>query len=274
MTLHELLDFEYGTDGDIVLQRMLAAGVDINQRSGPQDETPLHVAARRRRAVATNILLSHGADIDARTAGGKTAYAHAIRRKFSDVVAILLAHGADTTLNQADEFAVAVVNGRIADAQGILAANPRIARTGNPEEDRLFADIAGRGDERAVELLIQAGGDLAATGLDSGTPLHQAAWFGQPGNARLLIHAGAPLDMFDATHQGSPLHWAAHGSRHSGDADKRQDAYVAVMRMLLEAGSSLHYHGEPDGGAYLQRLMTDASPRVRMVLEEWKRRPR
>ena len=42
-------------------------------------------------------------------------------------------------------------------------------------------------------------------------PLHQAAWFGQPDNARLLIEAGAPLDVFDSVHESSPLGWAAHG---------------------------------------------------------------
>ncbi len=275
MTLHELLDFDYGADGDRVLQRMLAAGADPDQRAGAHAETPLHVAARRRRVAATTILLSHGADADAKTAHGKTAYAHAIRRGFDDIVAVLEAHGADTTLNEADRFAVAVIRGQLAEAQRILAANPRVARTGNPEEDRLFADVAGRGDVRAVELLIQAGASLTATGLDTGTPLHQAAWFGQPENARLLIDAAAPLDIFEPTHEASPLHWAVHGSRHSGDADRRQAAYVELVEMLLAAGSSLRYPDEPPGEEkYIRRMLEDASPRVRLTLEAWLRKPR
>jgi hypothetical protein len=51
--------------------------------------------------------------------------------------------------------------------------------------------------------------------------LRQAAWFGQPDNARRLIDAGAPLDVLDATHEGSPIGWAVHGSRYSGGAEKR-----------------------------------------------------
>ena len=118
-----------------------------------------------------------------------------------------------------------------------------------------------------MKLLIQAGADLTATGLDAGTPLHQSAWFGQPDNARLLLDAGAPLDVFDDVHEASPLHWAVHGSRYSGGAEERQDAYVKLVEMLLAAGSSVHYPDDPGGDAYRKRLLRDASPAVRRVLQ-------
>ena len=181
-------------------------------------------------------------------------------------------NGSSTSLNQPDQFAVAIVNGRLDEARTILAAHPGAVRTGNGEEDRLLADVAGRNETGPVELLISAGADLEAPGLDSGTPLHQAAWFGQPDNARLLIDAGAPLDIFDATHESSPIGWAVHGCRYSGGAQERQDVYVALVRMLLEAGSSLHYTGEPQTDAYFQRLLKDATPRVGEVLRNGRRR--
>ena len=79
--------------------------------------------------------------------------------------------------------------------------------------------------------------------------------------------SGAPLDVFDATHESTPIGWAVHGSRYSGGAEARQDAYVALVRMLLTAGSSLDYPGEPRGDAYTRRLLDDASPPVREVLQ-------
>ena len=250
-----------------MLRRLLDDGADPNTREGALSETALHVATRRRRAGAVEILLARGADIDAKTTGGKTAYAHAVRRGFADVATPLRKQGADTVLNEPDRFAVAVVEGRLDEARAILEAHPEVARTGNPEEDRLLADVAGLNDSPPVALLISAGANLSARGLDDGTPLHQAAWFGQPDNARLLIDAGAPLDIFDTTHASSPIGWAVHGSRYSGGAEVRQDAHVALVRMLLAAGSGLEYAGETQSDAYSRRLLDDASPQVREVLQ-------
>lgn len=266
LSLHEFLDRHYGAGGDAALERRLAAGADLAAREGPQQETPLHVATRRRCAAAVALLLDHGADIEARTAGGKTAYAHAIRRRFTDVADVLVARGADTTLAPADRLAVAVGEGRLADAQRLIDAYPDCIGTGDSEDDRLLADMAGRPGTAPLELLLAAGADLTAAGLDSGTPLHQAAWFGQPDNARLLIDAGAPLDVFDATHESSPIGWAVHGSRYSGGAAAREAAYVELVRMLLEAGSALRYPIQPDSDAYLTRLRLDARGAVLAAL--------
>jgi len=316
MTLQDLLDFNYGPDGDEALRRMLAAGADPNgdvYKEPRMDglDAPIHVAARRRRVKAVEILLDHGADINARNGHGKTAYAHAIRRGFNDVVAVLRARSVekvldasqgasmatstdkplaaplearvdaslkpslDTFLTPADEFAVAIVEGNLDGAQRILAEDPRVIRTGNPEEDRLLADVAGRLNPAPVMLLIRAGADLAAPGLDGGTPLHQTAWFGSPMNARMLIAAGAPLDVLDSTHRTTPLGWAAHGSRYSGGADRRPEVYVEIVNMLLDAGAGF---AGVAAGAYAaagtiandqklnDRIMKDASEQVRETL--------
>jgi ankyrin repeat protein len=266
VNLHELLDFGYGENGDEELRRRLAAGAPIEDPAGAGAETPLHVAVRRRRLSAVEILLDHGAAIDARTRGGKTAYAHAIRRGFAGIVELLVERGADRGLAPADELATAVCSGDLEAAAGILSAHPGAARTGNPEEDRLLADMAGRVETGAVEFLIAAGADLAAPGLDDGTPLHQAAWFGQPANAKLLIEAGAPVDTFDSVHNGSPISWATHGSRYSGEAAGRQDTYRDVVALLLAAGCSLRYPDERGDDRYLMRLRREASEAVRELL--------
>ncbi len=267
MGLHAFLDWDYGPDGDDVMQVMVADGTDVKGVAGPDGESPLHVATRRRRESAIRILLASGADIDAKNAHGKTAYAHAARRGFVELVDFLVERGATTTLNEADQFAVAVVNGELDDARKVLAENPSVARTDNPAEDRLLADVAGRNPVEPVELLIGAGASLVAPGLNGGTPMHQAAWFGQPTNARLLIDAGAPLEIFDPTHESSPLGWAIHGSRYSGGAEERQDAFVDLVEMLLAAGVVLDYPTQPDSDAYFSRLLCDASPKVKTMLE-------
>ncbi|MEZ6096970.1 MAG: ankyrin repeat domain-containing protein [Pirellulaceae bacterium] len=163
--LNQLLDFDYGADGDQRLRLFLSEKPEAaNSRWGERDETPLHVAARRRRCSAIEILLAAGANVDAVTAGGKTAFAHAVRRGFDDVAAILIDANCDQKLAAADQFAVAVVLGRLDEAKKILES-ANVARTGNPEEDRLLADVAGRSSIEAVRFLIDAGADLTARGL-------------------------------------------------------------------------------------------------------------
>lgn len=263
-SIHQILDWDFGPDAPDRIRSLVREGADINALSG--GEAPIHVAARRRRLDATELLIELGADIDARTSGGKTAFAHAIRRGFNEVAGFLEETGADTSLSNADLLAVAVGKGMLREASEIILDDPDCVKTGNPEDDRLLADIAGRSDREAVKFLVDCGADLTARGLDDGTPLHQAAWFGQPANAALLIDAGAPLDIFDSCHNSSPLHWAVHGSRYSGHAAFRQSTYVALVEMLLDAGSSLHYP-EDDSDSYLKRMFADATEPVKKALE-------
>ena len=267
MTLHDFLDLHYGANGDQALHLRLAKSDDVHMRSS-DGETLLHVAVRRRRLSAVKILLDHGVDIDAKNAHGKSAYVHAIRRRFTELEKFLRERGADTSMNDADKFAIAVVNGRIDEAREILAAHPTVVRTGNPEEDRLLADVAGRNPLEPVSFLIAAGADLSATALDDGTPLHQAAWFGQPANASALIEAGAPLEAFDQVHMSSPIGWAVHGSRYSGGAEERQEVYVRIVQMFLDAGAKLHYPGTSEKDDYLKRLRKDATLPVRKILPD------
>ena len=266
-TLHRILDTEYDSAR---LKELLDRGADPNAVDSESGEPPVLTAARRRRLDAVSTLLDHGADPDRPGRHGKTAWAHAIRRGFFEVSDRLEEAGAAKELTAADRLAVALSRKDLDEARRIMAEDPACVRTGNPEEDRLLADVAGRPEADPVRLLIDAGADLTAPGLDGGTPLHQTAWFGQPANARLLIDAGAPLDIFDPVHDSSPLHWAVHGSRYSGHAELRQAAYVELTRMLLEAGSRLTYPPELAGAerSYRQRLMADASTAVAEVLRE------
>lgn len=264
--LHTRLDFDY--PGDDWMRAAVRTDA-LNVHHGTAAETPLHVAARRRRLGAVEILLSAGADADARNAGRKTAWQHARRRGFTEICEALEAGGADTALDEPDVLAVALTENRLDDARTLLRARPELAHTGNPEEDRLLGDIAGRNGAERVDLLVRAGADLEAPSLDGGTPLHIACWFGQPENARILVNAGARLDPFDPVHESSPIGWVAHGSRFSGGAEERQEVYVELARILLEAGCSLSYPSPEYGQGYLKRLLDDATPGVAAVIREY-----
>jgi cytohesin len=64
--------------------------------------TPLHQQARDGNVQVVALLLAHGADINAKTASGKTALHIAARHGRAEVVDFLLAHGADATVRDRD----------------------------------------------------------------------------------------------------------------------------------------------------------------------------
>jgi ankyrin repeat protein len=66
--------------------------------------------------------------------------------------------------------------------------------------------IAGAtGDDRLSELLLQRGADPRSANVHGWTALHQAAYGNQPRLARMLIEAGAPLDVSARGDGGTPL---------------------------------------------------------------------
>lgn len=263
--LHYLLDWNYTPEK---MQTALESGADPNERYWKYEENALHVAVRRRRLEAISPLLKHGVDINAKTKGGKTAYAHAIRRGFTEISDYLKAKGADTSLNIADQLAVALVNGDMEQASGIIAANSNVVAQMNAEEDRILPDLTGRPRTDVVRLLLDAGINIASRGLDEGTGLHMAAWFGQPGNTQLLIDYQAPLEIRGDLHNMSPLGWVVHGSVYSGSAQSNADDYTQIARILLEAGASLLHPDLPEDttGAW---LLKEVSPGVEAVLREF-----
>jgi ankyrin repeat protein len=264
-TLHYLLDWEYTEAG---MLQLLQSGVDPNEPYWKYQETALHVAVRRRRLACIAPLLEHGVDIDATTKGGKTAYAHAIRRGFTEISDELEKKGADTTLNSADELAVALVKGQLERANAMIAEAPDLVPGMNEEEARILPDLTGRPRKDVVQLLLEAGIDLTSRGVDEGTALHMAAWFGQPANTQLLLEYNAPLEIRGDVYNNTPLGWLAHGSVYSGTAQSHAEDYVEIAKILLKAGASLVHpdHPEDTSGAW---LLKEVSPGVAAVLRAY-----
>jgi ankyrin repeat protein len=271
LPLHWLVDWSYK---ERAVRWLLEHGADPDERVGRIRETALHVAARRRRLDAVELLLDHGAEIDARTAGGKSAYAHALCRGFDEVAGLLRDRGADTRLSRADRLAVALVADDLDAARKIVETHPDLVPGLEPEDARILPDLAGRPSHtEAVRLLLDAGADITARGLDGGTALHQAAWFGQVDAAELLVAHGAPLEIRGDDHRSTPLGWVCHGSRFSGGAGQRSEVYARIAELLLVTGASLANPDDPEGDPQGRWLFRDASADVAAVLRRHGGRP-
>ena len=139
-------------------------------------------------------------------------------------------------------------------ARKIARDHPGLVAAMTPADHRAIADAAWNGDARAVALMLELGFDPRATGHDSGTPLHLAAWEGSVETvAALLRHrdAGGLVSIRDAHYDATPLGWCCHGSLHGN----RCHNHAGVARLLLDAGAK----PGPD--------TQEASPAVRAVLQ-------
>ncbi|KAG0173096.1 hypothetical protein DFQ28_001043 [Apophysomyces sp. BC1034] len=86
---------------------------------------------------------------------------------------------------------------------------------------------ASRGDESAVELLLEAGANPSETDFAGWTPLHEACLEGHLEIVRMLLDKGADANS-EGADSDTPLHDAAENS------------HLDVVRLLLERGAQAH----------------------------------
>ncbi len=226
------------------LRWLLEHGADPNVTSypGAQDqpeagETPLHRAAAVGHGEAVlRALVEHGARVDLRRDDGATAYQLAMRAGNASGAAYLASVGADTTLSPIDRLLHACARNDAGEARAIVADNPNILHELGPSERDALGLALGRHAFDSVRLMVSLGWPLTQEGEWGGTPLHWAAWNGYVEMVRLLLDAGAPMNVRDSRYGSSPIAWCAHGSRHCERAN--DEDYPAIVNMLIDAGAT------------------------------------
>jgi ankyrin repeat protein len=104
-----------------------------------------------------------------------------------------------------------------------------------------FLSACGYGQTPVAEFLLSVfkrnGSPLPDSGGETG--LHWAAIGGHPRIVKLLLDAGAPVDVRDKTHHSTPLEWALYewGNRKAGS---RRKPFHEVVALLVRAGAKLH----------------------------------
>jgi len=116
----------------------------------------------------------------------------------------------------------------------LLSENPGLVASLSSTYRRHAAHAARNNKPGAVRAMLAAGLPVDATGQNGGTPLHWAAFHGNPEMTRDILQFHPPLEVTDADYHATPLGWAIYGSEHSWDPASGN--YAATIEALLHAG--------------------------------------
>jgi ankyrin repeat protein len=267
-----------------IAELLIERGADLEQRDVDHEGTPIQYQVNNRDVV--RVLLSHGARPDIFTAaawddlelarriiesdpsavdarigkppfvttasdGGhiyiyrlgpdKTPHQVAVERGSRSVLDELLKH----SMPSRRLVAAALLEDADAVAE-ILRAYPGVGKEMGADA-RSITDAAQAGKTETVRLLLQAGLDPTTPGMDSGSALHVACWFGYVDVVKLLVDR-VPINLRDANHGSPPLGWAGHGSQNCRNP---KGDYVGVVETLLIAGADPNYTANSGGTSML-----------------------
>ena len=221
---------------------LLEHGADANLSWGPDDEAPLHLAARRWDLAMVQLLVEHGADLNRRRKDGYTAHTLAELNGNRDAADWLAAHGATNELSPLERFIAASARGDGESADAILRSHATLTNELRPEHHLMLHRHAESGNSAALQTMLARGFKPDAKDKDGVTPLHRAAMAGHPEAVTVLLSFGAPIDALDGMFAAPPLVWAVEGRNHAAPGAN----HVAVARLLIDAGSPLDWTPPPD----------------------------
>lgn len=116
--------------------------------------------------------------------------------------------------------------------QSLLAAQPGLVRTLPAEDMSLICDAAWRNNVAAVRVMLSAGFEVDARGVNNSTALDRAALWGYHDMVQVLLAHNAALTVLN-DFGGTPLGACIYGSLHF---QQEQSNHAACVESLLQAG--------------------------------------
>jgi ankyrin repeat protein len=225
---------------------LLDAGADVN-RTNRYGMAPLHVAVQNRHVDMARQLLESGADTEAADGSGELPLHLAIRTGAYDMLELLLSHGAQVDgrdLNYGQtSLMLAVREENIALVQRLLEAGANLdARSlAGEEHPRVLPSDVPVGTSQGVGInrsgLPDRGMRYPITGMK--TPLSYATRQGNLALTRILVEAGADIELADANGItpliNAILNHSVVNVNRSGKSD-----HLAIAQYLVEAGANVN----------------------------------
>jgi ankyrin repeat protein len=153
-----------------------------------ENYTPLHEAAERGHKAVAELLIAHGADVQAKGECLNTPLDLAVWEGHKDIAELLLSRGA-----KLDIFTAAGL-GRVDRVRQFLCVGERAVNAVGTDGNTPLHWAVATGRRDVAELLLDKKADVNAVGAGSRTPLHLAAKFGREEVAEVLLARKADVN--------------------------------------------------------------------------------
>ena len=263
------LYFAAGGGSTEVVELLLSHGADVDARDYG-NRTPLHAAAMQNRQEVVRILVAAGADLEAKNDYGRTPLLLVARETGSTTMgALLLELGAD--VNVRDRYGetpldLAAWRGFQGLVDLFLDSGARFAASGN-QGRALTTFAAEKGLDRLFRLLADSGADFSVRGENGGSLLHTASQGGSVEVIGTLLELGLDIDEQDR-YGRAPLHYAADRGRTQAVEQLIQHGAALDTRDLI-GNTSLNVaraSGREEAAGVLVAAGADTSPQQFPVL--------
>jgi ankyrin repeat protein len=223
----------------------------VNEEEDVFNDTPLHKASISGHADVVELLLKHGAYVNATSSNGSTPLHYAAYNGHANVVKLLLESCADPSaknnigktaadlarerghvdianmIENVKELFEALKKGDTSKAEKLLM-DLRVPNARDRDGVSLLHWATFIGHPGIVRFLIEKGADVNIKDWKGNTPLHYAAKIGDTIIAKLLLEKGADINAKD-NRNCTPLHYVAN---------------VEVARLLIEKGADINAKSE------------------------------
>lgn len=208
---------------------MLAHGADPNN-----PPAIVHAIRRGRSKQIIETLLAAGADPNQTDNAGRTPYLVARLYKRADLVGLF-----EEKLTEIGKWLVNSPDANLEKARQEAEKNPEYVAN-------LLNDIASSGQVEEAKRVVQLEHGLSMRNTEGSTPLHQACWNGHIEVVKVLLQAGADIEVRDGAHNGTPLGWTTHAAVIVG----HKGPYPQIVQLLLDAGAEVkpdtYFEGDPE----------------------------
>jgi ankyrin repeat protein len=240
------LNVEYQAHQQVAMY-LLKHGADPNEKGAGR--TPLHSAIQRAMPELVQMLIDHGADVNARIEKplpavsrlgvpvplGSTPFMLAANYTNLEIMRILLKAGADPKLRSRDQTTALMLAAGVNMLEGMDKYGRRWFREGTAPLQQAAQDT--------VELCLEVGLDVNAVNSAGQSAIMAGVYFGGTAMTQFLVDHGANINVKNKKGQ-TPYSVAAFGEYHAGSFMFHKD--TAALLEKLGADTHLGVAGSPD----------------------------